>query len=80
MHPSREEALIEAILGYLSSHPQAADSVDGVTNWWLANHGPSPARAEVEQALTTMVARGLIRRVELPDDTVLYCCHGSPLH
>jgi Fe2+ or Zn2+ uptake regulation protein len=75
-----QHALVDAILEYLVNHPQAADSVDGVTRWWLARNGSAPVRAEVERALATLVERGLLRRVELPDGTVLYCCEASARH
>ena len=29
------DALVWLILGYLSSHPDAKDTVDGVEKWWL---------------------------------------------
>lgn len=80
MNRPHQQALIDAILAYLSHHPQAADSADGVTRWWLARNGAGPSRLEVEQALATMVQRGLLRRVELPDGTVLYSCDGAARH
>jgi Fe2+ or Zn2+ uptake regulation protein len=80
MNSSSQHALVDAILEYLVNHPQAADSVDGVTRWWLARNGSAPARAEVERALATLVERGLLRRVELPDGTVLYCCEAAARH
>lgn len=80
MKPQHRQALIDAILAYLSQHPRAADSADGVTRWWLAHSGPAPSRGEVEQALTAMAESGLLRRVELPDGTVLYSCDGSARH
>lgn len=80
MNPSHQNALVDAILAYLSNHPQAADSADGVTRWWLARDGSAPSPSDVEEALATMVERGLLRRVELPDGTVLYSCDGSRRH
>ena len=35
--------LIEAIEAHLAAHPLAADSAEGVTNWWLATHTVDPA-------------------------------------
>ena len=72
--------LVKAILEYLVNHPQAADSVEGVTRWWLAHNGSAPASSDVESALATLVERGLLRRVELPDGTVLYCCEPAARH
>ena len=80
MNRQRQSELVDAILAYLSSHPQAADSADGVLRWWLGRHEPVPTRAEVEEALATMVQRRLLRCVVLPEGTVLYSCDGSPRH
>jgi len=80
MNASSQDELIDDILEYLVNHPQAADSVDGVSRWWLARNGAAPPQADVERALATLVERGLLRRVELPDGTVLYCCEPSARH
>ncbi|HUG24190.1 hypothetical protein [Piscinibacter sp.] len=80
MNASSQDELINDILEYLVSHPQAADSADGVSRWWLARNARAPSQADVERALATLVERGLLRRVELPDGTVIYCCEASARH
>jgi hypothetical protein len=80
MNPQRQSDLVDAILAYLSSHPQAADSADGVLRWWLGSHASAPTRLDVEEALATMVQRRLLRCVVLPEGTVLYSCDGSRRH
>jgi hypothetical protein len=72
MLPGSHDALIDAILAHLADHPLAADSADGVARWWLAGNVPAASAESVEQALSVMVARGQLRRVELPDGTVIY--------
>ena len=65
--------LIEAIEAHLATHPLAADSAEGVTNWWLATHGVVASLQEVETALAMLVRIGRLRRVQLVDGNTLYC-------
>ncbi|MES2717464.1 MAG: hypothetical protein V4795_16990 [Pseudomonadota bacterium] len=80
MTPPQQQLLIDAIQAYLARHPQAADSADGVARWWLVHGAAAPTRLQVEQALATMVRAGLLRRVDLPDGTVLFSCEAAPRH
>ena len=72
--------IVAAILGHLDAHPLAADSANGVAQWWL---GPAHANVtveEVEQALESLVGRQLLRRVTLSDGTTLYSRSQSTRH
>jgi len=63
-------SLMAAIEAHLESHPQAADSAEGVARWWLG--GIAASASEVERALFSLVQRQRVRRVTLPDGTSLY--------
>lgn len=56
LRAAKTEVVAAAIERYLASHPQAADSVDGIANWWLAD--PDANRATIVAALDRMVAEG----------------------
>jgi hypothetical protein len=56
---------------YVSLHPTAADTPEGIARWWLVDHG-SPAVNHVEAALDLLVQRGSLRRQVLPDGNSLY--------
>ncbi|HNA28901.1 MAG TPA: helix-turn-helix domain-containing protein [Thiobacillaceae bacterium] len=63
--------VVEAILRYLDRHPEAVDTVEGITRWWLpADACVSPDI--VEAALARLEAQGLVRRRANPDRHVLY--------
>jgi hypothetical protein len=64
--------LSDEILGYLRAHPQAADTVDGIVEWWLPRQRYDEAVHRVQQVLDELVARGLVERITLVDGTVLY--------
>jgi hypothetical protein len=66
------EAIAEAILAHLDTHPLAADSASGVAQWWL---GPAQANASlesVEKALEWLVSRQQLHRTLLSDGSLLY--------
>lgn len=65
------------ILRYLSAHPQAADTVDGIVMWWLPRQRYEEAVDRVQRALDDLVARGLVDRITLVDGTVLYADRGQ---
>lgn len=58
-----------AIAHYLQYHPDAADTVAGIANGWLAGDCARPA---VEQALTGLVQCGLLQARIKPDGTAVY--------
>jgi hypothetical protein len=65
---------VPAIRRYCAQHPNAADTVEGVRRWWLADLVCS--REEIERALAELVARGEVAERSLADGTVLYLCRG----
>jgi hypothetical protein len=55
------------------AHPRAADTLNGVTRWWLPPHLAQTAlRDDVEEALAQLCDLGLIERRELPDGSILF--------
>jgi hypothetical protein len=60
---TRRDKLAYDILAYLSQHPDAQDTVQGITEWWLLEQEIRSRIDEVEQALARLVAdRLLIKR------------------
>ena len=68
--------VVDAILRYLHSHPEAADTVDGICEWWLPVHWCVDP-AIVEAALARLQAQGLVRRRENADQHVVYSRPGD---
>jgi phage host-nuclease inhibitor protein Gam len=68
--PRNHNELEEALRRYCTAHPNAADSVDGVRRWWLAD--PAIPLADVEAALEALVKRGMLAVRRLPDGTAVY--------
>lgn len=63
--------VVDAILRYLSSHPDAADTSEGIAKWWMpAERGADPEA--VLSALARLEAQGLVHRRTNADQHVLY--------
>jgi Fe2+ or Zn2+ uptake regulation protein len=62
----------EAILHYLQNNANAADSLEGVMNWWLPPAYEKVDVAGVEQILEQLIVEGLVRKTSLVDGTILY--------
>lgn len=62
---------LDAILRYLNAHPDATDTVEGITRWWL----PVDCCADlgtVQSALSRLEAQGLVHRRINADRHELY--------
>lgn len=55
---------------YLTAHPRAADTVEGIRTWWLVSREGS--LANVQKALGALEGRGVVERRRLPDGTTIY--------
>lgn len=65
------EGIARDLERYVSLHPTAADTVDGIARWWL-DRAEEPALTVVEAALDVLVHRGLLVRNPLPDGNFVY--------
>lgn len=74
---SRTRRAIEAIEAYLANSPQAADTPEGIAQWWLPRMGVELPLADVRAALERMVRSGVLTRTSLPEGSVIYRASGS---
>jgi len=63
--------VVDAILRYLSSHPDAADTSEGIAKWWMPADHAADTDA-VLSALARLEAQGLVHRRINADQHVLY--------
>ena len=66
------EAMRDAIRRYLYAHPDAADTLVGIRQWWLPDRLRSADIDTIRSVLHDLVARGEMRRDVLPDGTWLF--------
>ena len=62
MSEMRRSEIARAILAYLCEHPEAQDTLDGVTEWWLPKQRVKSQKGYVKQAINELVARGFVLR------------------
>lgn len=62
----------QQILHYLQTHPNAADTAEGIAMWWLGKNECDMEIKTVEDALNKLVRKGLLRRRQFQDGHVLY--------
>jgi len=60
------------IQGYLATHPNAADSVEGVLRWWMGRQCYEESANRVQQALDYLVEEGVIEKEFLSDGKAIY--------
>jgi hypothetical protein len=72
----RTMQIAQAIELYVSEHPRAADTVEGVRGWWIGACGDS--LEDVQQALDHLVASGRLTFTVLPDGAAIYSRVSQP--
>jgi hypothetical protein len=73
-HPSREdiETLADEISRYLSRHQFAADTVEGICEWWITRQRIEEEQQRVLAALDYLIEHHKISRRHLPDGSLIY--------
>lgn len=67
------------ILTYLSAHPDAADTLDGVAKWWVLERAVKFELDRVKHALDELVAKGLVIAQKGSDSKILYRAYPGGL-
>jgi hypothetical protein len=62
----------DLIARYIAAHPHAADTVDGIRDWWVAPDLPDTVREDVQTAADALVARGILAKSALPEGTLFH--------
>lgn len=64
--------IADEILAYLVKHPEAQDTLEGITEWWLLEQCIRSAVAEVDGALRSLVADDLLMKRHCADGRTYY--------
>lgn len=64
--------LAAVILRYISSRPNACDTLEGVTDWWLARQRYEDSYTGVAAALKLLLERGQAEAIPAADGHVVY--------
>jgi len=55
------QQIADEIECYLKNHPNAADTVEGITKWWLLGQGIEESSLIVHQALDYLISKSVIK-------------------
>jgi len=55
----------DEIVAYLSARPSAADSLDGILEWWLPTQRYETGKAAIQRALDDLARQGVVEEVTL---------------
>ena len=65
------------ILRYIEQNPNAADTVEGILEWWIPQQSIYEEEKIVEQALDELVHRDLLLTKQSPDARKHYCLNAK---
>lgn len=68
-----------SILAYLAKHPDAQDTVEGITDWWLLQRRIEVESSLVQQALLELTENRLILKRKGRDARIRYRLNKSKL-
>ena len=60
------------ILSYLSAHPNARDTLDGIVQWWLRKRKSDQNMTLLKEVLADLVTQGLIEKSQAEGQTPSY--------
>jgi hypothetical protein len=72
MYKVDKSQIAEDILRYLTKHPRAQDTIEGISEWWLLEQDIGRRTAEVREAVAVLVSDGLIIESRNNDARPLY--------
>lgn len=70
---SELEDVANAIRRYISSRPNATETVEGVARWWLVRQRYEDSVEIVQQALNYLESSGKVTKLKVPGGKVVYC-------
>ena len=76
VYSERTIVIAGIIESYVTDHPRAADTQEGIRSWWVARQ--TFGVDEVQKALDYLVARRRLARSVLPDGAVIFRVAHTP--
>jgi DNA-binding PadR family transcriptional regulator len=69
--PPRDE-LVLGILHYVTEHPTAKDTIEGIEMWWLPKRIPRESKEKLQQRLNSLVSKGWLSGRRSPQSQTIY--------
>lgn len=68
------------VLGYLQEHPNAADTAEGIRQWWLLKRLAMCSQEKVQRALDELRTRHLIESCWMSNGNEVFSMPGHARH
>jgi hypothetical protein len=69
---ARTQRAVQAVLAYLALWPHAADTEQGIAQWWLPSMNADVPRENLHEALERLLRAQAMERTPLPDGSFIY--------
>lgn len=66
------QEIAELILQYLANHKEAADTIEGIHHWWIAQQRIIQEEQKVNEAVAYLCQRGNLSMHKLPGGAEIY--------
>lgn len=66
------KTIVDEIKSYLDSHPNAADTIEGIIKWWWLRTRYEKSREEVQRAVDILVKHGVMKKKVTAGGQVIY--------
>lgn len=70
--PPTPDRVADIIRRYLTEHPRAADTAEGIQRWWIVPTFGEVSLWSVEQALIQLEGEGVVRKLDLSATNATY--------
>ena len=70
--PLTTRAVQAELLDYIQQHPDAADTAEGIRQWWLIRRIAAYSRDIIQASLDQMVASHALKKQSTRDGEVIY--------
>ncbi len=64
--------IVSELLNYLAEHPQAQDTLEGISNWWVLEQELTQRVTEVQAALAKLIKDGFVLESQGEDGRMRY--------
>ena len=71
------QQIADQIECYLKSHPNAADTIEGITKWWLSKQGIEVSSIIVQQALNYLSSESIVKCNVNPCGNKIYSSNNA---
>ena len=68
----KREDITGAILEYFRKNPDASDTLEGISRWWLMSEKLDATVVEVESAIEDLIVKGMIEKQTIDTGNLIY--------